>query len=525
MKKPALWIRPEPTPEDDTLKEALFARGISFAAVDEKETVAGVYRRKDVSALVVDAHLLDAACSFRDSTTETVENQLPLLVLSRESDLQTRLTALRSGADAFFAPPLDVEEVAEKLAQLLGITDDAKPYRVVVVDDDPSQADFAAAILRKVGIDVCTVTDALKTLDTLRSFKPELILMDVYMPDATGLELTTIIREQKDLMDIPIVYLSGEQDPEKQLDALSAGGEDFLTKPTRPKHLVATVRNRIDRSRQLRQRVSESRRQEGDPALVRKHILEQLERLHESSAETGKATGLLYVEIDNPVLLLERINLEGIDQVMSSVKKLSREVAHSEDRIARFGDFCLVLIVQREHSEELLELARQIKAAVDPHQFRAEKSLVNTTVSIGVRRLENTDQNVSELINDAIQAAHQAREKGEEGILLCPDARPLARKKQEATVADDELLKRVMDPNNLQLLYQPVIPLQRDQGGLYHCLLQLRATDGSYLQASEFLPAVEQTAKILKLDRWVIIRGLVALHKMYKMSKPGGQED
>jgi len=523
MKKPALWIRPEPRPEDDTLKDALFKQGISVAVANEEETVSGFYRRQDVSALLADASLIDVACRFRDNSEEAAKRHLPLVVLSRESDLQTRLNALRQGVDAFFPPPLDTEKVAEKLAKLLGVRPDVPPYRVVVVDDDADQAEYAASILLKVGFQVRTVTASLKTLDVLRSFKPELILMDVYMPEASGVELTTIIREQQDLMDIPIVYLSGEQDPDKQLDALSVGAEDFLTKPIRPKHLIATVRNRIDRARQLREKISDSRRQEGDPALVRKHILEQMERLQDTSIDTAdRTTGLLYVELDNPLLLLERINLDGIDQVMSGIMKLSRETTQSADRLSRFGDFCLVFIVQRKQEQELLELAQRIKAAVDPHQFRVEKALVNTTVSIGVRLLDDPNPNVPELISDAVKACHQAREQSDGGIKISRSAKPKTAAQVKGGIEDDRILALVDDPNNLDLLYQPILPLQQDQSGLYQCLMQLHTPDGNILQAHEFLPVVEQTGKILKLDRWVIIKTLVEVHKLL-MNNPRAQ--
>ncbi len=515
MKKTALWIRPEPTAKDQALRKALASRGLSLVTANSHQAMARFSRQQDISALVADARLLDAACRFRDDSAGAKDRHLPLLVLHRESDLQTRLNALRQGADAFFAPPLDADEVATKLAQLLGVATDAQPCKVVVVDDDPAQANFAATILSKAGIEVCTVTESLKTLDTLRSFKPELILMDVYMPDASGLELTAIIREQKDLMDIPIVYLSGEHDPDKQLDALSVGGEDFLTKPIRPKHLIGTVRNRIDRSRQLRQGVSENRRREVDPALVRKHILERLERLHDSSAVAGKTTGLLYLEIDNPLLLLERVNLDGIDEVMASIKRLTREVAHKEDRIARFGDFCLVLTAQRERQEQLQELAQQIKVAVDRCQFSAAKNQFNTKVSIGMRLLEKSDGNVHDLISDAIRACHQSREKGGGGILIQRSVKPVEQKKTGVR-EDGGLLERITDWDNLQLVYQPIVPLQREHRPLYQCLLQMRAENGRIMPAREFLPAVEQTGKILKLDRWVIIRALVTLRKLHK---------
>ncbi len=63
--------------------------------------------------------------------------------------------------------------------------------------------------------------------------------------------MTTIIREHPDFIMTPVVFLSGEQDTDKQLDALSVGGDDFLSKPIRPRHLVNTITHRVQRARIL----------------------------------------------------------------------------------------------------------------------------------------------------------------------------------------------------------------------------------------------------------------------------------
>ena len=94
--------------------------------------------------------------------------------------------------------------------------------------DDPAQADFAASILRKAGMEVRIVTEPLKVIEELEAFVPDLILMDIYMPDVNGIELTTIIRDHPEFVTVPIVFLSGEQNADKQLDALSVGGDDFV---------------------------------------------------------------------------------------------------------------------------------------------------------------------------------------------------------------------------------------------------------------------------------------------------------
>lgn len=496
------------------LAAELIAKGYDLCPMADDADPLALAAGEPPVAIICDAGHIEAAAHLRDALKGTDSGHPPLLVISEDTALQLRLNALRHGADAFFPPPLDPQAVTRRLEELAGIAAKHSPYKVVVVDDDPTQADFAAAILRKSGIEVTTVTESLRILDTLRTFRPELILMDVYMPEASGVELTTIIREQKDLMDIPVVYLSAEHDPDKQLDALSVGGEDFLTKPIRPKQLIATVRNRIDRARQLRETADPRKRSVGDPALVRKHILALLEHLHSDGREEGLATGLCYLELDNPVLLLEQVNLDGIDQVMSEIQAIAQSSSQTGDRVARFGDFCLVLILRRDFESELVDFARKLRERVMARRFQTVGGRVNTSVSIGVRLLGADDQDASKLINEAIKACHQARVQADGGIQV--QHPPRRDEPAAAQRLDPDLLERVAETENLNVMYQPIVPLHQGSEYLYQCLLRLRSGDGDLLAAGAFLPEVEQTGRILKLDRWMILKALVTLHKKSK---------
>src|SRR5262249_55707469 len=145
------------------------------------------------------------------------------------------------------------DDVVARIAELLA-ADSADPFRVLIVEDDRSQAIFAESILRKAGMSTCMATEPLVALEQLDVFKPELILMDLYMPNCDGMELTSIIREREAFISTPIVFLSGEQDEDKHFAALNSGGDDFLSKPIRPKHLISAVTNRVQRARQLSRR-------------------------------------------------------------------------------------------------------------------------------------------------------------------------------------------------------------------------------------------------------------------------------
>lgn len=130
------------------------------------------------------------------------------------------------------------------------------PYRVLIVEDDRSQALFAQSVLAGAGIQAQGISDAAQVMGTLESLRPDLVLMDLHMPAIDGAELTDMIRAHPTLAHTPIVFLTGDPDPERQFEVLEIGADDFLTKPVRPRHLVAAVENRIMRARQQQARRS-----------------------------------------------------------------------------------------------------------------------------------------------------------------------------------------------------------------------------------------------------------------------------
>ena len=152
------------------------------------------------------------------------------------------VTATAAPVLAPAAPPASAPEAA---------TPDT-PFRVLVVEDDRSQALFAQSVLHGAGIEAVVEHDPHAVLGRLPEVKPDLILMDLHLRELDGIALTQRIREQPHLQLLPIVFLSGDPDPERQYEVLAIGADDFLTKPIRPRHLIAAVSNRIARARLIR---------------------------------------------------------------------------------------------------------------------------------------------------------------------------------------------------------------------------------------------------------------------------------
>ena len=102
------------------------------------------------------------------------------------------------------------------------------PYRVLIVEDDRSQALFAQSVLHGAGMEALVHSDAEGVQQAIAEHRPDLILMDLHLPGLDGMRLTALIRQQPGQQLLPIVFLSGDPDPERQFEVLDSGADDFL---------------------------------------------------------------------------------------------------------------------------------------------------------------------------------------------------------------------------------------------------------------------------------------------------------
>ncbi len=176
--------------------------------------------------------------------------EIPVVFTSEYGDIETRLNAVRAGGRRFLTYPLDFSDLIQSIGGLTAHTPTI-PYRVLIIDDDKDIADFHTAILNAAGCETRILEDPMQTLSALKAFKPDLLLLDVNMPSCDGLELAALIRQDNNLSQAPIVFLSSEQRLWRQQDAMELGGDDFITKPVDPERLLSVVTTRIRRHRRI----------------------------------------------------------------------------------------------------------------------------------------------------------------------------------------------------------------------------------------------------------------------------------
>lgn len=180
--------------------------------------------------------------------------ELPVVGISLRDDIQARLAALRAGALRYLTKPVDLERLTRILDGFTGRSA-REPFRILLVDDDESLLAHNEAALRAVGMEVRSVSRPLEVLAAARDLRPDVIVLDVYMPEISGVELAALLRGDDAFSQTPILFLSNETDPAKQLSAMELGGDEFLVKPVAPDRLTAAVEARAKRARHV-QRVT-----------------------------------------------------------------------------------------------------------------------------------------------------------------------------------------------------------------------------------------------------------------------------
>ncbi len=209
--------------------------------------------KKTLNQKQPDAIIMDISLNENNNIKKILtqyDTKIPVIMIATCNDMETRLKSVRAGATRFFTHPIDYPDFIEAIAGLT-LRQRQVPYRVLIIENDSFIAEKYRTILECHNINVKILTRPLKTLEAISTFKPELILTDLHMPDCSGQELTAVIRQDKNYAQLPIIFLSSETDPHSQMLAMSMGADDFLTKPTQDQHLIALIQIRLKRYRWL----------------------------------------------------------------------------------------------------------------------------------------------------------------------------------------------------------------------------------------------------------------------------------
>ncbi len=362
------------------------------------------------AALVVDVALPEGRLAGPDllqSLRKEHGCSIPAVAISMHWDWESRLAAVRAGADAYFTKPLDFTALAERLGALTHRRE-ANPYRVMVVEDNPLLAAHYTEVLKAAGMEATAVLEPSGLLTALDEFSPELVLMDLYMPGCNGIEAAQVLRQDTKFTGLPIVFLSTESGRKMQQAAMRIGADDFLMKPIADDDLVSAVGLRAERFRALRGLI----RQDGMTGLLN-HIAFKLQLEHEISRAQRKGTPLTLamLDIDHFKRVNDRHGHPVGDRVIKSLAQLLRRRMRRTDIVGRYGGEEFGAILPDTGAEAALRVIDGLREQFSRIRHASDGGEFTCTVSAGVAALQ-PGTGLDGLVQAADAALYEAKHQG-----------------------------------------------------------------------------------------------------------------
>lgn len=465
-------------------------------------------RNNPPDAMIVDVAMVSILGNLLDTAERGSggERRRPLsMVLNDSGDVRQRLFAQRAGADAVLEGS-DAERVVQRLTELF-VAQRREDARILIIDDDRDMAMFCETVLGYKGMTTQVAHSARAGLDALQEFKPDLVLLDLYMPDMNGIEVAQLIRERPDMALVPIIFMSGEESLDKRFDAIRMGGDDFLGKPVKPRHLIASVSSRVSRARLMAsgQAVAANRAPIGSGRLDRATLVHEIERSRRG--ELGECVGLLMLAVDDVPALARRLGFVRTgDLAQQIISVLALEPAFKAG-ICALGEFSFLALLPVSAPGALRVAGENVRARLQGRGWLAAEAPVKVSFSLGIARVDEGNAMIDEVLSQLSGVVHSLQEQGGGRSQQIENEASESRHEVAEQKLARAILKRQLHSETARLSFRNLVPMRGQHSGQFLIKLSLvapRGNSATYIETEHFLPIARECNVIKSLDRWVL---------------------
>lgn len=371
----------------------------AFASID---TLFAELEKQNPLAILVDFDLLENPfeVSLGDARVSNLINtyfkKSLTLFFANHADFERRLKALRMGSKGFILTPFNIDELVMQFDNIKSLIKNT--FRAIIIDDEPAVSSIYSQILTEAKIENRVFTSPKNIESELHQFAPDILLLDLNMPLCSGVEIATVIRQQKQYEDIPIIFLSTEENRDKQIMAMASGADDFISKSSDHTQLIQIIRNKANRYRQIKSLLVKDNL---TGAFNFRHISREIERIIHKTDTQKIPLSIAIVKIDNLASINNTYGYSAVDQVLKGLYVLLNSQLDSSDTIGHYSQDEFIIIMPNTSAEQaqvkMATLSRKYQATLQYHNGKA----FNATFSFGIASYKD-----KQTISDFIEGAH-----------------------------------------------------------------------------------------------------------------------
>ena len=292
-------------------------------------------------------------------------------------------------------------------------------FLILMVDDVSQNLQVLGSVLDRAGYGTTSAANGQKALERVESTMPDLILLDLMMPDMNGLDVCEILHSQPHTRDIPIIMLTASTESRHLVSAFQSGALDYITKPYRVPELLARVKTHLQLKKyreQLQKALSDLEQLVITDALTgipnRRHLFECAAKQLQQAKLHQRPLSLLMLDVDHFKKINDNYGHAVGDEVLKLVANNLEKSLRQEDCLSRFGGEEFVAILPNTDIEEAIVIGERVRLNLAELSILAQNHRFNITISLGISALKPDDKNIDDLLKRADDALLEAKRSG-----------------------------------------------------------------------------------------------------------------
>ncbi|MCK4494692.1 MAG: diguanylate cyclase [Methylococcales bacterium] len=396
------------------LAEQIHVFGFHSTIFLSAETLLAKLKERQPCAIIIDYDLsgqslsgIEAIKKIRAQGEEVLPSSVPIIFISKRTDIQSRLEAIKVGGNAYLSKPLEIGHLIEWIDKLVNIQEE-EACQVLIVHDNHKDALYHARILEADGILTTICDNPLHILNCMEHKKPDLILMDLYMPGFLGSDIASMIRQIDPYVAIPIIYLSPELSSQVKTQALLKGGDNFLFKPILAEILVSMVVYKAQRFRKLRALMLK----DGLTGLYNhRHIKEFIKNECARAQRNGTEVSIAMFDVDFFKKVNDRYGHAIGDVVLKTLAHFLKDRVRKTDLVGRYGGEEFIIVFPNTSNDIAKILCENLRKNFEKILHFSHQENFHMTFSCGVASYPRYDS--AQVVADyADQALYISKNKG-----------------------------------------------------------------------------------------------------------------
>jgi diguanylate cyclase len=378
---------------------------------------------------------------------------------------------------------------------------------ILIVDDEIVSRYTVEVLLESEGYQLIFAESGEEALLKAEQYMPDLMLLDVMMPDMDGFQVCQLLRANPRLAELPIVMVTALDDRESKLRGIEVGADDFMSKPFDRAELRARVRTitRLNRYRRLLET------EEHLVYLANYDLLTRLpnrslliERLRQAISRANRhqqSLAILVIDLDGFQIINDSLGHEFGDQLLSEMASRLTELVPQGTTVARLGsdDFAL-MYESKSLVNDVSNLIQNLLNVISKPIVMNEHEIV-MTASIGVSVYPSDGEEALVLLKNANAAMSRAKLEGQNSYkFFTEEMNKLA---LERLILENHL-RKALSRDELRLFYQPQIDLKTHRIIGVEALLRWQHPELGLVSPDRFIPVAEETSMIITIGEWVL---------------------